>query len=193
VSQIIKPKRKHTAGAPTTSDLAANEIAINTSDFSIYVRDDSNNILRVGGVQTPMNQDLDTNAFTLKNAITKTIVPTVVNFGTPIKLPRYTLTGMNALVTIDPHYCVVGRTYKITTPGNTDWEDMGATAGPGNNFQNVIFTATEAAPSGTTGGARFGDDSTTISNEFGGMLVFNTDNNNVMVYKATAYQWITVD
>ena len=68
--QIIKPKRRHTSGAPTTSDLEPNEMAINTADFSIYVRDESNNILRVGGVQTPMTQNLDVNNFDINNGQT---------------------------------------------------------------------------------------------------------------------------
>jgi len=46
---IIKPKRKFTAGAPTTSDIAEGEIAINTADKKLYVRDNSNNIVEIGG------------------------------------------------------------------------------------------------------------------------------------------------
>ena len=46
---IIKPKRKFTAGAPTTSDIAEGEIAINTADKKLYVRDNSNNIIEIGG------------------------------------------------------------------------------------------------------------------------------------------------
>jgi hypothetical protein len=46
---IIKPKRKFTAGAPTTSDIAEGEIAINTADKKLYVRDNANNIVEIGG------------------------------------------------------------------------------------------------------------------------------------------------
>lgn len=46
----IKPKVSHTGGAePTTSDLVEGEIAINTSDGKLYIRDDSSNIVSIGG------------------------------------------------------------------------------------------------------------------------------------------------
>ncbi|MCP4798770.1 MAG: hypothetical protein GY893_02350 [bacterium] len=45
----IKPKRSHTSSsAPTTSDLVEGELAVNTADKKIYMRDDSNNIVTVG-------------------------------------------------------------------------------------------------------------------------------------------------
>lgn len=45
---IIKPKRSETASAvPTTSDIAVGELALNTSDQIIYVRDSGNNIVAV--------------------------------------------------------------------------------------------------------------------------------------------------
>jgi hypothetical protein len=44
----IMPKRSHSAGnAPGTSDLIAGELAVNTADQKIYLRDDSNNIVTV--------------------------------------------------------------------------------------------------------------------------------------------------
>ena len=50
MAQVIKPKRSYTAGdAPTTSDLAAGEIAINTADKILYIRDNANNIVQVAG------------------------------------------------------------------------------------------------------------------------------------------------
>ena len=46
----ILPKRSHSAASvPDTSDLVAGELAVNTADAKIYVRDDSNNIVRVSG------------------------------------------------------------------------------------------------------------------------------------------------
>ena len=45
MAMVIKPKRKFTAGAPTTSDLVEGEIAVNTADKKLYVRDNSNNII----------------------------------------------------------------------------------------------------------------------------------------------------
>ena len=49
MAMVIKPKRKFTAGAPTTSDLVEGEIAVNTADKKLYVRDNSNNIVEIGG------------------------------------------------------------------------------------------------------------------------------------------------
>ena len=49
MAMVIKPKRKFTAGAPTTSDLVEGEIAVNTADKKLYVRDNSNNIIEIGG------------------------------------------------------------------------------------------------------------------------------------------------
>ena len=47
MAQVIKPKRKFTAGAPTTSDLVEGEIAINTADKKLYIRDNANNIVEI--------------------------------------------------------------------------------------------------------------------------------------------------
>ena len=44
----ILPKRSHSAdSAPDTDDLIAGELAVNTADQKIYMRDDSNNIVTV--------------------------------------------------------------------------------------------------------------------------------------------------
>lgn len=48
-SMVLKPKRKFTSGAPTTSDIVEGEIAINTADKKLYIRDNANNIVEVGG------------------------------------------------------------------------------------------------------------------------------------------------
>ena len=38
MATVIKPKRSETSGsAPTTSDLVAGEIAVNTADIKIYI------------------------------------------------------------------------------------------------------------------------------------------------------------
>jgi len=43
---VIKPKKSETASStPTTSDLAAGEIAVNTADKKIYIRDSNSNII----------------------------------------------------------------------------------------------------------------------------------------------------
>ena len=168
MSQIIKPKRRHTSGAPTTSDLEPNEIAINTSDFSIYVRDESNNILRIGGVQTPMNQDLDVNDFEIKNEADPTITgfPNSVNLGSVLKLNRY---SSMPTMQIDADQCEVGKRYQIKTVGDTDFTAMGASQ----NFINIIFTCT-ATGSGT-GKVAVGD-------EYFGLLAYNTSNKRLVMY-----------
>lgn len=43
----IKPLRKFTSGTPTTSDMVEGEIAVNTADQKIFMRDGSNNIIEV--------------------------------------------------------------------------------------------------------------------------------------------------
>ena len=46
MATVIKPKRSETRGsAPTTSDLVAGEIAVNTADKKIYIRNSSNQIV----------------------------------------------------------------------------------------------------------------------------------------------------
>ena len=46
MATVIKPKRSETSGsAPTTSDLVAGEIAVNTADKKIYIRNSSNQIV----------------------------------------------------------------------------------------------------------------------------------------------------
>ena len=48
----IKLKRSHVAGTkPSTGNLAEGEVAINTADGKIYSRDDSDNIVELGGLQ----------------------------------------------------------------------------------------------------------------------------------------------
>jgi hypothetical protein len=194
VSQIIKPKRRHTAGVPTTSDLEPNEIAINTHDFSIYVRDDANNILRVGGVQTPMSQNLDTNHFTITDSYSSDTAPATVNFTSPLCLPKYTSAETQTLIEVDPADCIVGDTYKIEVLGNTtnaQWSAMGAQVGGSGTYQDVVFTCTAAGPSGTTGRVFIGLDSTG-SDQFNGMIIFNTDIHAVQVYRAFSYSWGTI-
>jgi hypothetical protein len=168
MAQIIKPKRRHTSGAPTTSHLAEGEIAVNTSDYSIYVRDDANNILKVGGVQTPMNQDLDTNDFEIKNEADPVITgfPNSVNLGSLLKLDRYAI--MPSMI-IDADQLEVGKRYQIKTVGDTDWAAMGAGAG----FVNNIFTCT-ATGSGT-GNVAVGD-------EYFGLLAYNTGSRRLVMY-----------
>ena len=195
MSQIIKPKRRHTSGAPTTSDLAEGEIAVNTHDFSIYVRDDANNIIRVGGVQTPMTQDLDTNHFTITDSYSDDIAPATVKFGVPLCLPILTNAEADALVEYSPEYAIVGDTYKIKEVGdvtNAQWSDMGATIGGSGTYQNVVFVCTAVGPTGTTGKIGIGLDSTGADN-FDGMLAINSSNQHLMYYNAAFYLWTSVN
>ena len=48
MATVIKLKKSETASSvPTTSNLAAGEVAVNTADQKIYVRDSNNNIVTV--------------------------------------------------------------------------------------------------------------------------------------------------
>ena len=48
MATVIKLKKSETAGAaPTTSNLAVGEVAVNTADQKVYVRDSSDNIVVV--------------------------------------------------------------------------------------------------------------------------------------------------
>lgn len=46
----IKPLRKFTTGTPTTGDMVEGEIAVNTADQKIWMRDNANNIVEIGNV-----------------------------------------------------------------------------------------------------------------------------------------------
>ncbi|MBR19388.1 MAG: hypothetical protein CMA64_04475 [Euryarchaeota archaeon] len=74
MAQVIKPKRKFTSGAPTTSDLVEGEIAINTADKKLYIRDNSNNIVEIasgGGTAGGSTSDItqSSHGFAVKDAI----------------------------------------------------------------------------------------------------------------------------
>ena len=70
MAMVIKPKRKFTAGAPTTSDIVEGEIAINTADKKLYVRDNSNNIVEIGGAAgTTAEITQNSHGFVVKDAI----------------------------------------------------------------------------------------------------------------------------
>ena len=74
MAQVIKPKRKFTSGAPTTSDLVEGEIAINTADKKLYIRDNSNNIVEIasgGGTAGGSTSDItqSSHGLAVKDAI----------------------------------------------------------------------------------------------------------------------------
>lgn len=66
MATIIKLKRSETASSvPTTSDLAVGEVALNTVDRKIYVRDSSNNIIEVANASSAGTvSELNNNSFT---------------------------------------------------------------------------------------------------------------------------------
>lgn len=72
MATTFKPKRKFTSGAPTLSDLERGEIAVNTADQKIYMRDET-------GGATPANDQIvtvagfDANAATIDDAIVMAI------------------------------------------------------------------------------------------------------------------------
>jgi len=48
MATVIKLKKNESANTvPTTSDMVVGEVAVNTTDKKIYVRDSSNNIVQV--------------------------------------------------------------------------------------------------------------------------------------------------
>jgi hypothetical protein len=155
-------------------------MAINTADFNIYVRDESNNILKIGGVQSPMTQKLDVNNFEIVNDQTSNYGAPRVDINTVLRLPRYTTTQKDDLVRFDPAYAVVGDEIKVQSYGDTDWEDMGApSASPVNPF-----TVTAPAPAGTTGVALVGP-------EWDGLIILDTTQARFAVYEGYQWQFIT--
>ncbi len=49
MSAVIKLKRNETSGnAPTTADIVQGEVALNTADQEIYIRDSSDAIVKIG-------------------------------------------------------------------------------------------------------------------------------------------------
>lgn len=71
MATTLKPKRSETASsAPTTSDIAVGEIAINTADKKLYVRDSSDNIKAIGGGMTVTDTDSTADVETIKFADT---------------------------------------------------------------------------------------------------------------------------
>lgn len=58
MATVIKLKRSETASSvPSTSDLQVGELAINTSDKKIYVKDSGNNIIEVANQTTGATVD----------------------------------------------------------------------------------------------------------------------------------------
>lgn len=68
---VLKPKRSETASStPTTSDISVGEIAINTADKKLYIRDSGDNIQAIGGGVTVTDTDSTASVETIKFADT---------------------------------------------------------------------------------------------------------------------------
>jgi len=80
---VLKPKRSETGSSvPTTSDLAVGEIAINTADQKLYIRDSSNNIKSIGGGLNVTDTDTTVSASsTIQFNDTSTALMTVTDGG----------------------------------------------------------------------------------------------------------------
>jgi len=186
VSQIIKPKRKHTAGAPTTSDLAANEIAVNTSNQNLYVRDEANNITLIGGAQSPLDRDLDTDSFAIKSSKpnpTQFIGTPYVKMGSPLMVTKSN--DLDALISVDVADVEVGILYRVKNNDNSfDWRTMGSptiSPSPGGSF-----VVTAQGPTGTA--------STMFADErWEGMLALDTSGsvNVLRIYLEHSWQKFT--
>ena len=66
MAQVIKIKRSESNNsAPSTSDLATQEIAINTADQKIYTKDSNGNIIVVASHSEAIATEEDILAFTI--------------------------------------------------------------------------------------------------------------------------------
>tara|TARA_B100000579_G_C22757960_1_gene817432 strand:+ start:1025 stop:1234 length:210 start_codon:yes stop_codon:yes gene_type:complete len=66
VAQVIKIKRSESSSsAPSTSDLATHEIAMNTADQKIYTKDSNGNIIVVASHAEGIATEDDILAFTI--------------------------------------------------------------------------------------------------------------------------------
>jgi hypothetical protein len=80
---VLKPKRSETASSvPTTSDLAVGEIAVNTADQKLYIRDSGNNIKAIGGGLNVTDTDTTVSgASTIQFNDTSTALMTITDAG----------------------------------------------------------------------------------------------------------------
>lgn len=66
MAQVIKIKRSESASsAPSTSDLATHEIAMNTADQKIYTKDSNGNIVTIASHSEAIATEDDILAFTI--------------------------------------------------------------------------------------------------------------------------------
>lgn len=82
---ILKPKRSETASSvPTTSDLAVGEIAINTADSKLYVRDSGDNIVSIGGELSVTDTDTTVAASSIQFSDTSTALMQITDGGSGV-------------------------------------------------------------------------------------------------------------
>tara|TARA_B100001029_G_scaffold174879_1_gene175531 strand:- start:669 stop:1787 length:1119 start_codon:yes stop_codon:yes gene_type:complete len=125
MAMVIKPKRKFTAGAPTTSDIVEGEIAINTADKKLYVRDNSNAIIEIGGAAgTTAEITQNSHGFVVKDAIyhngsawAKAQANSVNSLALGIVTEKTTNTfvvAQSGRFTISSHSLIVGQWYYLS-------------------------------------------------------------------------------
>lgn len=73
---VIKPKRSEISSTvPTTSDLVVGELAVNTSDKILYIRDSSDTIVSVANF-ADVPDDLENQLDALESAVASIVFPT---------------------------------------------------------------------------------------------------------------------
>lgn len=91
---ILKPKRSETASSvPTTSDLAVGEIAINTADSKLYVRDSSDSIVSIGGGLSVTDTDTTVAASSIQFSDTSTALMQITDGGSGVASVTVTING----------------------------------------------------------------------------------------------------
>ena len=66
MATVIKPKKSETANSvPGTSDIVVGEMAVNTADKKIYIRDSSDNIVTLGSAAAGATSNAVTSQFIL--------------------------------------------------------------------------------------------------------------------------------
>lgn len=77
MASVIKIKRSETTSAvPTTAHLEVGEVALNTADQKIYVRDSSNNIVAVANYSEGLTQEILDQIAALEAATATLVFPT---------------------------------------------------------------------------------------------------------------------
>jgi len=71
MATVIKPKKSETANSvPTTSNIVVGEMAVNTADKKIYIRDSSDNIITLGSAAAGATANASTNQYILTGTTT---------------------------------------------------------------------------------------------------------------------------